>query len=346
MVDTDPELYREAFRSTDIPMLIADTNFVFQDVNDAGLAFLGYEYDDIIGESVGVIAANEEVYYEIVEHMIAGETWSGEFRARRNDSQVVYGSGFATPIVVDGDVEGFVAFFLDTTKQRRYQNAAEVLNRLLRHDLRNELNVVYGYTQQVATRIDDETALKELELVQNKVLGLVQKSQRARDLRKLLERSHDASNRPIRIDVVLKNRIVDAMVEFPDAEFIFEEFPEVQVVADDLLGNAIECVLENAVTHNDKDEPTVEIEIEREPDEGRAIVRISDNGPGVPVEQRDLIFGREEFDQLHHGTGISLFFADNVISTYNGDIWVEDADDEGACFCIALQEQLEKDEDE
>ncbi|MFC7203423.1 sensor histidine kinase [Haloferax namakaokahaiae] len=344
MGTTDPELYREVFRSTDIPMLIADTNFAFQDINDAGLSFLDYEYDEIIGESVGVVAGDEEVYYEIVEHMIAGETWTGEFTARRNDDQVVYGNGFATPIVVDGEVEGFVAFFLDTTKQRRYQNAAEVLNRLLRHDLRNELNIIYGYTQQVATRIDDENALKELEIVQDRVLDLVQKSQRARDLRELLERSHDASNRPVRLDVVLKNRIIDTMVEFPDAEFVFDEFPEVHVVADDLLGNALECVLENAVTHNDKDDPIVEIELDCDTEEDRVVVTVTDNGPGIPVEQRDLIFGREEFDQLHHGTGISLFFADNVVTSYNGDIWVENADDDGARFCIALREQSPTDE--
>ncbi|AKU07712.1 sensor histidine kinase [Haloferax gibbonsii] len=338
MEDTDPELYREAFRSADIPMLIADTNFAFRDINDAGLEFLGYDYDDIVGESVGLIAADEEVYYEIVEQMIAGETWSGEFMARRKDQQVVYGQGFASPMVVDGDVEGFLAFFVDTTKQRRYENASEVLNRLLRHDLRNELNVVYGYTQQVASRIDDEQALEELDLVQEKVLEIVHKSERARDLREHLERSHDVSNHPVRLDVVLNNKIVDAMIEFPDAEFEFGSFPEVEVVGDDLLGEAIECLLENAVMHNDKETPRVEVSADR--DGGFVIVRVADNGPGVPEEHRDLIFGREEYDQLHHGTGISLFFADNVISSYNGTIWVEDREDgDGAVFCVRLQEQ-------
>ncbi|KAB1194130.1 PAS domain S-box protein [Haloferax sp. MBLA0076] len=337
MEDTDPELYREAFRSTDIPMLIADTNFAFRDINDAGLDFLGYDYDEIIGESVGLIAGDEEVYYEIIEHMLAGESWSGEFVVRRTDDRVVYGHGFATPIVVEGEVQGFLAFFLDTTKQQQYENVSEVLSRLLRHDLRNELNVIYGYTQQVASRIDDEEALAELQLVQDKVLDIVHKSERARDLRDLLERSHDRSNRPVRLDTVLQKRTVDATIDYPDAEFTFENFPEVEVVADDLLGEAIECLLENAVTHNDKETPVVDISVERA--NGSVYIRVADNGPGVPEAQRDLIFGREEYDQLHHGTGISLFFADNVISSYDGDLWVEDDDDEGAVFCIRLEEQ-------
>ncbi|ELZ98757.1 PAS domain-containing protein [Haloferax mucosum ATCC BAA-1512] len=337
-MDTDPELYREAFRTAGIPMLVADTNFTFRDVNDAGLNFLGYDLDELLGESVGLIAADEEVYYEIAEQMIAGETWSGEFTVRRKDKQVIYGQGFATPMVVGGAVVGILAFFVDATKQRRYENASEVLNRLLRHDLRNELNVIYGYTQQVASRIEDEDALEELELVQEKVLDIVHKSERARDLREHLERSHDVSNRPIKLNAVLNSTLVDAMIEFPDAEFEFGTFPDVEVLAGDLLGQVIECVLENAVTHNDKPTPTVEVSVRR--DGGYVIIRIADNGPGVPDEQCDLIFGREEYDQLHHGTGISLFFADNVISSYNGTIWVEDNDDEadGAAFCIRLQE--------
>jgi PAS domain S-box-containing protein len=342
MADTDPGLYREAFRSADIPMLIADTNFAFRDINNAGLDFLGYEYDEIIGESVGRIAGDEETYYEIIERMLAGQTWSGEFMVRRTDDRVVYGNGFATPIVVAGDVQGFLAFFLDTTKQRQYENVSEVLSRLLRHDLRNELNIIYGYTQQVASRIDDEEALEELHLVQDKVLDIVHKSERARDLRDLLERSHDRSNRPLRLDVVLQKKIVDATIEFPDAEFEFDSFPKVEVIADDLLGEAIECLLENAVTHNDKEKPHVEVTLARDTD--GVLVRVADNGPGVPEEQRDLIFGREEYDQLHHGTGISLFFADNVISSYNGDLWVESkSSEEGSVFCIRLEERVTDD---
>ncbi|ELZ85051.1 PAS domain-containing protein [Haloferax elongans ATCC BAA-1513] len=335
MVDHNPGLYHEVFHSTGVPMLITDTNFMFRDINTAGLDLLGYEYDEIVGESVGIIAGDTETYHQIVEELAAGETWSGEFVVCRRDDRVIYGNGFATPIVVDDEVRGFLALFLDNTKQQQYESTSEVLNRLLRHDLRNELNVIYGYTQQIEDRVEDEQALKELRLVQDRVLDIVHKSERARNLRDLLERSHGSSNRPVRLDVVLQNAVVDAMIEFTDAEFEFGEVPTLSVVGDDLLGEALECLLENAVEHNDKETATVEVGVERDGDD--VVVRVADNGPGVPEDQRDLIFGREEYDQLHHGTGISLFFADSVISSYNGDIWVEDNDDEGAVFCLRLE---------
>jgi PAS domain S-box-containing protein len=327
-------VYREAFRSTGAPVLIADTNFVIRDVNASGLQFLGYEAGDLVGESAAVISGDDRIYEDIVDHLSRGETWSGKFVAETSSGEKVYGRGSAAPIVVEGTVEGTVAIFVDTTKQQQYENASEVLNRLLRHDLRNELNVMYGHVQRAQSETTSDEAAESLARAQEKILQIVHKTERARDLRDLLERSHDAANRPVRLDIVLNNTLVEVMQEFPEAEFKFEVFPEVVVRADDLLSAAIEAVLENAVAHNDADDPVVEVSVEVHDD--HVVLAIADNGPGVPEPQRDLIFGREEYDQLHHGTGISLFFADSVFDSYGGDIWVEDNDPRGAVFKIRL----------
>jgi PAS domain S-box-containing protein len=333
--DLDEEVYRRAFRSTEAPALIADPNFVIRDVNQGGLDFLGYEYDELLGQPITVISADDEILQEIVDHLTRGETWQGQFVVKKHDGYNVYGRGSASPIVVDGETKGIIAVFVDTTKQRQYENTSEVLNRLLRHDLRNELNIMYGHIQRAQSAETDEEADESLERARDKIVDIVHKSERARDLRDLLETSHSASNRPVRLDVVLNNKVVEVMHGFSDAEYRFEVFPEVTVVADDLLPRAIEAILENAVIHNDKETPVVEVGVEI--GERDVVVSVADNGPGVPESQRDLIFGREEFDQLHHGTGISLFFADSVLSGYNGDVWVEPNDPEGAVFNVRLR---------
>ncbi|MDS0298980.1 PAS domain-containing sensor histidine kinase [Halogeometricum sp. S1BR25-6] len=328
------EVYRQAFRSTGAPALIADPNFVIRDVNDSGLEFLGYRPGELVGRSAAEISGEDDIYADIVDHLSRGETWSGRFVARTSDGDKVYGRGTAAPILVDDDVEGVVAIFVDTTKQQQYENASEVLNRLLRHDLRNELNVMYGHIQRAQSADSEEEATESLQKAQKLILEIVRKSERARDLRDLLERSYAATNRPVRLDIVLNNAMVEVMREFPGATFRFEVFPEVVVNADDLLSTAVEAVLENAVAHNDADDPVVTVDVEV--NEDHVVLSVADNGPGVPESQRDLIFGREEYDQLHHGTGISLFFADSVFDSYGGDIWVESNDSNGATFKIRL----------
>lgn len=326
-------MYREAFRNTDAPALIADSEFVVRDVNAGGRTFLGYEPDDIVGTSVSELVDDDETYNDMVDYLAAGESWHGRFVAKTGDGEHVYGYGSADPLVVDDVVEGIVVVFADRTKQQ-YENASEVLNRLLRHDLRNELNILYGHIQQAQSTADANESAENLERAKQKVIQIVHKSERARDLRDLLERSSVTANRPVRLDIVLNNAMVQVMQEYPDATFRFEVFPEVVVSADDLLSTAVEAVLENAVTHNDSDDPVVDVDVEARSDQ--VVLAIADNGPGVPKSQRNLIFGREEYDQLHHGTGISLFFADSVFDSYGGEIWVEDNEPRGAVFKIRL----------
>jgi K+-sensing histidine kinase KdpD len=67
------------------------------------------------------------------------------------------------------------------------------------------------------------------------------------------------------------------------------------------------------------------------------VVQVIDNGPGVPRGQEDLIFGREDVDTVHHGTGLGLFLVDSIVSNYDGTVWVEENDPEGAVFAVRLQ---------
>jgi PAS domain S-box-containing protein len=331
----DVEAYREAFRRTQSPALVADAEFVIRDVNERGLEFLGYEYDELVGEPVVTVVGDPDVYDRIAETLASGDSWTGRFSVETRQGRNVYGDGSVSPIVVDDEVRGAVATFVNTTKQRQYENASEVLNRLLRHDLRNELNIMYGHIQRAQSAPEASEAEESLSRAKDKIRDIVAKSERARDLRELLDRSTTASNRPVRLDIVLNNTLVEAMHEFNDAEYRFEVFPEVSVVADDLLSPAVESILENAVVHNDAESPVVWVDVDVEAD--HVVLAVADNGPGVPESQRDLIFGREEVDQLHHGTGISLFFVDCVVDSYGGDVWVEDNDPEGAVFKIRLQ---------
>lgn len=334
MTDIDPKLYEEAFRRIDAPALITDADLLIRDVNEAGLSFTGYEYEELVGSSATVIAGDEEVYAEIVETVLDGAVWSGDFEVRTKDGRGVFGRGSVAPLVLEGETRGYVAIFIDTTKQRRYENTAEVLNRLLRHDLRNDLNVAYGNLQNAQSRIDDDETSASLEQVYEALTRLIGKTERAHDLGELLENSHEAENHPVRLDYVLHETVVEAINTFDEAEFRFEEFPAVRVVADDLLSTVFTVVLENGVVHNDAPTPIVDIEVEEREED--VIVRVLDDGPGIREGEEDLVFGREERDQLHHGSGIGLFFADNVIRSYGGDIRVDTRNGGGATFEIRL----------
>ena len=65
-------------------------------------------------------------------------------------------------------------------------------------------------------------------------------------------------------------------------------------------------------------------------------VHIADNGPGIPDERKDEIFGRGEKGLESSGTGLGLYLVDTLVQRYGGDVTVSDGT-EGAEFVVTLQ---------
>lgn len=331
-----------------------DTTGEMEAVNDAVLAFSGYDRDTLVDASVTRLLAERTTAEEIAEAMVAIREWHGDVKVRTAGGRTVYGQGSVAPVPpadaettgdtsrtsaglgstaskdangpVDTDNDtavaspcGYVAAFVDARQKRQYETAAEVLNRLLRHDLKNDLNVVYGHLQQARTQIDDPSAQAALADARETLSQVIRKSDRARDLQSLLERAYGESTYPVRVDTVLTEAVA-TIRESSQANFELGSLPPVRVVADDLLSVVFEGVLENAVEHNN-DHPHVGVDVQTT--DRTAVVRIADDGPGMPQDE-DVVFGRSATDALTHGDGLSLFFADSVVATYEGQIWFEE----------------------
>jgi two-component system sensor kinase FixL len=103
------------------------------------------------------------------------------------------------------------------------------------------------------------------------------------------------------------------------------------------LYQALENLLSNA-TRYAADGPAPRVTIASEKRGEELLIKLSDNGPGVPVEQRERIF--KLFQRLHprstSGTGVGLAIVARVMQTHGGRAWVEDASGGGACFVLAF----------
>lgn len=97
------------------------------------------------------------------------------------------------------------------------------------------------------------------------------------------------------------------------------------------LGQAIRNLIENALYHTPKG-TTVEIDLGAD-----RSLRISDRGPGVAPEHRELIFRRFwRASRRAGGAGLGLAIVAKVAETHGGSIHVEDAPGGGACFVLSL----------
>ena len=213
---------------------------------------------------------------------------------------------------------------LEATKDRLKQTNEELetLNRILRHDIRNDAVVQSRLGERLRAHVGEEgdeyldQLLARGEHIADITTGM-------RDLMQtMLDDQRDLS--AIRLDTILEAETENVTAAYEDAIVrLSGEIPQVSVQADQMLSSVFQNLLENAIQHNDADIPAVTVLAEERDDE--VVVRIADNGPGVPADVADELFGKGEKGLESKGTGIGLYLVTKLLDKYEGDIWVEDS---------------------
>lgn len=101
-----------------------------------------------------------------------------------------------------------------------------------------------------------------------------------------------------------------------------------------MLSSVFRNILENAVRHNDEETP--EITVSSEEDTETIQIRIADNGPGIPDNQKDAVFGKGEKGLDSPGSGIGLYLVHTLTDQFGGKVWVEDNEPKGTVFIVEL----------
>jgi two-component system OmpR family sensor kinase len=108
-----------------------------------------------------------------------------------------------------------------------------------------------------------------------------------------------------------------------------------------LLRRAVRNLLENARRYSDG---PVTLELAR--DAGDAVVRVCDQGPGVPLSERERIF--EPFYRLpgaserDGGVGLGLALVRSIVGRHHGTVHCEDSPGGGACFVVRLRAMTDR----
>jgi len=231
-----------------------------------------------------------------------------------------------------------VAYALSSVERdrelQRERNRLEFMNRLLRHNLLNSLNVVKARLDLLDGRVDYEVH-DDLEVATDRTQEMIDFVQTVRKVTKVIGRGKEQELEPQPIDDVLESRVVRAQQTYPDAAFHLESLPSADVIADDLLGEVLDNILINAVQHNPVEEP--QIWIDTSADEACVTVTIADDGPGIPDDRKDAIFDRESMDLHDPGSGFGLYLVGEIVASYGGEITVDDNEHGGATFRLTFE---------
>jgi len=272
-----------------------------QDSKDAALAHIEHAFKE------------GEAFFEFVHQRVDGTTFPAEVKLSRFEHE---------------DGQALHALVRDITERKEYEQHLQaqrddlsVLNQVLRHDIRNDIQLITSHAELLAENSDEDIQYHVDKILEN-ADHAIELTNSAREMADVML-SAERELQPIGLRETIEAQLANLQSTYPDAVITTTgTIPSVEVQAHDTLSSVFRNLLKNAVQHNDAATPKVTVSATRQNE--RVVVRVVDNGPGIPDNRKAAVFGKGEAGLDSHGTGIGLYLVKTLVESYGGDVWIED----------------------
>ena len=233
---------------------------------------------------------------------------------------------------------GWTVVCSDVTERERQRQQLEVLNRILRHNLRNDAGVVHGYADMLVDRLDDPQLHRMADAIERRSAALESLGEKAGTVDTLIDGEPAAS---LSVGSLVEGVVADARADFPAAEISLAVRADVTAsLPERAFEAAVENLVENALRHHDGDgveradgSPWASVTVER--DGETLLVRVVDDGPGIPDAERAAIEAGEETD-LQHGSGLGLWVVHWAVGALGGTVEYADREPRGTVATLRI----------
>lgn len=223
---------------------------------------------------------------------------------------------------------GRVVVFHDVGDYLGQQQRLDVLNRVFRHDVRTETNLICGYAEVLAGDPTDERALGVITESATRILEL---SERTRTASELFGPTADPPS-PIALDEAVRSVAAELADEHPHARVsVADDLPDVRVPA--VVTVIAENLCSNAIRHNDAESPSVWLDASVA--DGWADLVIADDGPGIDEAEYEVL-ARGTETPLDHGSGIGLWIVKWATDHVGGNLSFERREPCGTTVTVSL----------
>lgn len=326
MFETNPATQRMAERSgldslVD-PVLVLDTEQQIVRRNDQAQALL----------STAGTTSDPEPLEAVLGVTLESLRETGEITIGA-DGGGVFGVSYTELTAPGGDAVGSMLVLYNITEERQREQQLAVLNRVLRHNLRNETTVIGGYAELLEEAVVDPEHAAKAE-------SITAASDRLNNIAEKVRSFEQVQSRDIQPESVSLQETLSAVLE-PHTESYSEatitstvDPPSLRVRTDPvLLEMLLENLVENALVHS-VNEPAVHVAASDSP-ETTADVRfeVRDTNEPIPEQELDTIRAGTE-SPLQHGQGIGLWLSYWCTRRLRGNITFEY--DDGNVVAVTL----------
>ncbi|WP_181693467.1 PAS domain-containing sensor histidine kinase [Natronomonas sp. LN261] len=333
--------FRQAADSAGHAVYFTDRDGTIEYVNPAFESITGYSADEAVGSHPRILQSGEMpdgFYEDLWDTLLNGNVWEGEVTDQRQSGEQYTARQTIVPIKADDEIDGYIAIQTDISDRKALETdlktsltQLKVMDRVLRHNLRNDMTVIKGNAETIqATSEGDVAEMAGIIIEESK--KLLTTARKEREITNVL--ADEQSPGPTDLGAVIEATVVATREQYPDAHITAEGTADRQVRAIDSINRALTELLTNAVNHSDQTEPSIEVTVENRDD--AVDVRVADDGPGIPEMEQRIITEDAEIEPLYHGTGLGLWLVKMIVENSGGSLAFNENEPWGSIVTITF----------
>ncbi|MGK7377231.1 cell wall metabolism sensor histidine kinase WalK [Planococcus sp. 1R117A] len=309
-------------------------------INDPGLRLLNVSRETVINRPItSVLGLDTEYTFEDLIHLKEAITLD----LSTYEESALLRVSFSVIQKETGFVNGVIAVLHDNTEQEKIDMERREFVANVSHELRTPLTTMRSYLEALADGAwqDQELAPTFLNVTQTETERMIRL---VNDLLKLskMDSSETEINKEMIEFNVFFNRIIDRFEMSKSQNVYFErELPKEQYFVEidpDKLTQVIDNIISNALKYSPEGG---KIQFAMTVEDGFILIRIIDQGMGIPKENVDKIFDRfyrvdRARSRAMGGTGLGLAISKEMINAHGGHIWAESQYGKGTTIFFTL----------
>jgi PAS domain S-box-containing protein len=363
----EKELHKlsRAIEQNPVSVVITDSKGTIEYVNPKFTTMTGYEASEAIGKNPRILKSGKmdpKVYQELWKAICSGKVWSGELINKNKSGNLYWANKSISPIVDgQGNITHFVAIAEDITEKKKNEaelikakEKAEESDRLksaflanISHEIRTPMNGILGFAELLKEPdLSYENQKEFLEVIEKSGYRMLNIINDLIDISKIEAGETTLRIKKTNINKMLrelhlffmheggrKNIHMDFYCELADEEsFIETDGIKLNQVLTNLIKNALKFTDEGSIRFGYSVKKSM-VEF-----------YVSDTGPGIPPDQKDLIFERFRQSSLnltrkYEGAGLGLAISKAYVEILGGSIWIESELGKGSTFFFELPYQ-------